>query len=303
MALRRNILVFHQGALGDFIITWPLTLGLARVFAQSRTFYVTAGQKGALAEKLLRVDGTDAEAGWHQLFAADPQLPPAAVRLMEGAHCVISFVSGPEDRWASNVRKFAPEATLVTLSTLAPPEVAGHITQHILAQLRPWPVIHAAAEQMLQSVSARGIGGWRGPGGPVVLHPGAGSTAKCWPAASYLQLARQLAASGRAVQVLLGEVERERWPARQIEQFAAVAPVHFPSTLIELQERISGASLFIGNDSGPSHLAGIIGVPTVVLFGPAHAGRWKPLGPRVNVLGGAWDAITVRDVLRASASP
>src|SRR5438552_11741739 len=84
MSLRRNILIFHQGALGDFIVTWPLALGLARVMAQSRIFYVTSGQKGALAERALRVESVDVEGGWHQLFSQEPRLPEPAARMLAG---------------------------------------------------------------------------------------------------------------------------------------------------------------------------------------------------------------------------
>ena len=56
MALRRNILLFHQGALGDFVLTWPIALALARIHPQSRVFYVTHAQKGKLAEKVLGVE-------------------------------------------------------------------------------------------------------------------------------------------------------------------------------------------------------------------------------------------------------
>ena len=72
MLPRRNVLIFHSGALGDFILTWPLALALGRLFPQSRIYYVTHGQKGALAEKVLRVESVDAEAGWHPLFAEAP---------------------------------------------------------------------------------------------------------------------------------------------------------------------------------------------------------------------------------------
>jgi len=47
--LKRNVVIFHQAALGDFIITWPLAMALSRVFPQSRIIYVTHSQKGALA--------------------------------------------------------------------------------------------------------------------------------------------------------------------------------------------------------------------------------------------------------------
>ena len=83
--LRRNVLIFHLGALGDFVVTWPLALTLARLFPQSRIFYVTHGQKGALAEKVLRIESSDIEAGWHQLFSEDAELPAAAARALAGA--------------------------------------------------------------------------------------------------------------------------------------------------------------------------------------------------------------------------
>src|SRR5437764_6858682 len=127
MALRRNILVFHLGALGDFVVTWPLAITLARIYPQSRIFYVTHGQKGALAERVLRTESADVEAGWHHLFADAAALPEPAARLLAGAHTVVSFVAAdPAGTWARNVQKLAPEARLVLLSTAQPPEDKGH---------------------------------------------------------------------------------------------------------------------------------------------------------------------------------
>src|SRR5829696_2086121 len=96
MLPRRNVLIFHSGALGDFILTWPLALAVGRLFPQSRIFYVTQGQKGALAEKVLRVESADVEGGWHHLFAdsaTPPALPGPAAKLLTGAHCVFSYIA------------------------------------------------------------------------------------------------------------------------------------------------------------------------------------------------------------------
>jgi ADP-heptose:LPS heptosyltransferase len=299
MALRRNILIFHQGALGDFIVTWPLALGLARVFAQSRVFYVTAGQKGALAEKALRVESVDVEGRWHQLFSSDPKLPEPAARLLAGAQHIINFVSGPEDLWARNVRAIAPEASLVTVSTVPPDSFSGHVTGHLLAQLKSFPVIEAAMGQMLQSIATRGLALARPADRTVVLHPGAGSGKKCWPPEQFLKLAELLKQAGRPVQVILGEVELERWPAAQVDEFSKLAEVKRPGTLVELLHTLVGASAFVGNDSGPGHLAGVIGVPTVSIFGPKDPASWKPLGPHVAVIAGEWDEISAAQVFNA----
>ena len=299
MSLRRNILIFHQGALGDFVVTWPLALGLGRVFAQSRVFYVTSGQKGALAERALRVESVDVEGGWHGLFSAEPKVPERGLRLVQGAQWVISFVAGAGDLWSENVKKLAPEANLVSLSTAPGDQFAGHVTEHVLAQLKNFPVLAAAMEQMLKAVSVRGIGIPAGnPGGPVVLHPGAGSGKKCWPAGQYLQLARMLMEEGRAVEVILGEVEIERWPADQVRQFEELGVVRRPRTLVELMDRIAAAIAFVGNDSGPAHVAGILGVPTISIFGPRDPQAWRPLGPKVQVVPGEWETIEPAGVLQ-----
>jgi len=292
MAVRRNILLFHQAALGDFIVTWPLALALGRIFPQNRLFYVTSGQKGALAEKALRVESVDVESGWHHLFGDASSLPEPAAKLLAGAHSIVTFVASDEDPWSRNVRALAPEATLIPLHTKPPEDFAGHVTKHLLSQLEPWPVVAAACEQILRSVAARGIGFLRGRAGPVVLHPGAGSPAKCWPVDRFVELAEHLTRQGTGVRVLVGEVERERWPAQKIDRLRQVAEVVEPQTLLELLGNISDARAFIGNDSGPGHLAAIIGVPTVTIFGPNDPVRWKPLGPRTRVLRGEWDAIT-----------
>src|ERR1700759_2646337 len=101
MTLRRNILIFHLGALGDFIVTWPLALALARLHPQSRVFYITHGEKGALDERILRVESLDREsAGWPRLFSDTPDLPAPAARVLSGAHTIVSFFSGPDDLWS-----------------------------------------------------------------------------------------------------------------------------------------------------------------------------------------------------------
>ena len=281
----RNILIFHAGALGDFVVTWPLALALARLHPQSRLFYVTQKSKGALAERVLRVESVDSETGWHPLFAADAALPEPQAKLLAGAHSVVSFVSGGDDAWAANVRRLAPAAELIPLAVKPPAEFEGHVTDHLLAQLSPWPAAQAAMVQVLRSIASRGVSGRAPvPGGPVVVHPGSGARHKCWPADRFLALIDRLRQSGRDVRVLFGEVELETWDRAEIDRFANAATLAKPATYVELFEELNRASAFVGNDTGPAHLAGIIGVPTVALFGPSNPTHWRPLGPQVQVL-------------------
>jgi ADP-heptose:LPS heptosyltransferase len=284
----RNILLFHAGALGDFVVTWPLALALARLHPQSRLFYVTQRGKGQLAENVLRVESSDAEAGWHPLYSAGPaSLAEPQAKLLGGAHSVVSFAAAHGDPWTTNVRKLAPAADLLPMTVSPPADFAGHVTDHLLAQLGAWPAAQATLAQIIRSIASRGISASStgpGAGGPVLVHPGSGAGRKCWPADRFLELIDRLRRDGRDVRVILGEVELEKWPASEVERFAAAAPLVKPATYIDLLDQLKSASAFVGNDTGPSHLAGIIGVPTVALFGPSNPIHWRPLGPKVQVL-------------------
>ena len=278
--LRRNVLIFHQAALGDFVLTWPLAMGLARIYPQSRIVYVTGADKGRLAERALRLESTDAEAGWHGLYGTG-ELPERAGKLLAGAHAVYA-VGEPTPAWSANVAQLNPTAHVVAVTV--PRDGPGHWTDDLLVQLAPHKPECEATRQMLRSVNERGVGLARRGGGGVVIHPGSGSPDKCWPADRFADLARRLTAAGRTVRFVVGEVEQARWSPADLDQLAAAAPVARPGTLLDLLGELQTADAFVGNDSGPAHLAGVLGVPTTVLFGPTDPARWRPLGPAVTVL-------------------
>ena len=294
MQARRNILLFHAGALGDFVVTWPLALALARIYPQSRVFYVTQRGKGALAERVLRLEAADADAGWHGMFTPGASLPEPQAKLLAGAHSVVSFVSSPDDPFSQNAARLSPESNYLTMTVSPPAEFTGHVGEHLLAQLAPWAAAQAAMAQVLRSVASRGVTG-KSPGGRrVLVHPGSGSPRKCWPAKRFVELIERLRADGREVRVVVGEVEREKWPAEEMRRLESVADVARPASYLELLDEISAAAGFVGNDTGPSHLAGIVGVPTVALFGATNPDHWRPMGPRVRVVReGSLEDITV----------
>lgn len=300
VSLRRNVLIFHLGALGDFIMTWPLALAAGRLFAQSRVMYISHAQKGALAEKVLRVESADVEQGWHQLFSDNPQLPERAARLLDGSHTIFSFVASPDELWAQNVKRLAPKAELICLGTKAPDDAPPmHVTEYVLSQLQSNPAIHAAVSQMLRSIRERGVGGAKAPDGPVVIHPGSGASRKCWPLDRFVELSASLKQGRRAVKFVIGEAERDQWTTKQLGQIEGHSELAQPQTYLDLYDLIQSAGTFIGNDTGPTHLAAITGVRTIALFGNDPT-RWAPIGPQVSIVrADAIEAITVDQVLRA----
>jgi heptosyltransferase III len=284
----RNVLIFHAGALGDFVRSWPLGLALGRLYPQSRIIYITHRQKGALVEKALRLESMDIEAGWHHLYGDPSQLPDICRKKLEGSHSIFTYLAKPGDAWTSATGVLAPAAKIYS------------VNDALLDSLAPVPVVRAAVSQILVSIAASGI---RYPrktyGAPIAIHPGAGSPAKCWPLDSYLKLIQMLKAAGHSCRVILGEVERERWPAEQIQRLEAAAQTVHPATYIDLLQELSQCWAFIGNDSGPGQLAGILGLPSIILFGPTDPAIWKPYGPNVTTFrGDPISCISAKDIVQ-----
>jgi ADP-heptose:LPS heptosyltransferase len=275
--LARNILIFHAGALGDFVQTWPLGLALGRLYPQSRVIYVTQRQKGLLAEKVLRLEFMDVELGWHHLFGDAGKLPEICRAKLAAAQSVYTFIAQPGDAWWNSAASIAPQAQIVSV-------VAGAMPR-IVESLSSAPVVSTAVGQMLASIAQRGVANFTGRAdGPIAIHPGAGSPDKCWPIDRYLELIRQLHDAGHHCRIILGEVELERWSGDEIRRLQSADEVVQPATYLDLHRELCDCCGFIGNDSGPAQLAGIVGLPSLILFGPTDPRLWKPLGPRVLTL-------------------
>ena len=115
-----------------------------------------------------------------------------------------------------------------------------------------------------------------------IVNPGAGWGAKCWPPESFGIVARALQQRGLAVVVHHGPGEEALSEAVRDSSDGAVIPLTCSiSELIALTRR---ASLFIGGDTGPMHLAAALRIPVVALFGPTRPERNGPYGTRSIVL-------------------
>ena len=116
----------------------------------------------------------------------------------------------------------------------------------------------------------------------ILLNPGAGWGAKQWPADRYGAVAKALAAEGYTVRVNYGPGEEKL--ASAVEASSAGSARTVKCSLGELIALTRRASLFIGGDTGPLHLASALKVPVVALFGPTDPARNGPFGGRNIVL-------------------
>jgi ADP-heptose:LPS heptosyltransferase len=116
--------------------------------------------------------------------------------------------------------------------------------------------------------------------GEVLIHSGAGQPVRVWPIERYQRLLSRLRQLGYRVQIACDPDQRDWW--RQSGETDAVTP----RSAAELLNLLDRAGAFIGNDSGPAHLAAFCGVPTFTLFGPQLSERFAPLHPDGECLEG-----------------
>ncbi len=120
-----------------------------------------------------------------------------------------------------------------------------------------------------------------------VIHPGSAGSALNWDATLYGALGRKLAHSGWRVAVTGTAGEREL-----VARVCSLIGDHAANfcgrlSLGELAAVLHRAHLFVGGSTGPTHLAALLGTPTVALYSPLRSQRperWRPLGPRVVTL-------------------
>jgi len=132
--------------------------------------------------------------------------------------------------------------------------------------------------------------------GATLIHPGSGSPDKNWAIEGFVELAERLRSLGHRVVWILGPAETN------LASSLSGEVIDRPS-LQALAATLARSRLFVGNDSGVSHLAAATGAPTLVLFGPTSSSVWLPDGPRVQAVrapSGSLAELRVEEIVAAA---
>ena len=107
----------------------------------------------------------------------------------------------------------------------------------------------------------------------IALHPTSREARRNWPAEKFVALAARLAERGFEPHFVVAPGERVEW----VREAGSDYPAHALPTLADLARFLCESRLFVGNDSGPGHLASAVGTPTLTLTPRARqARRWRP---------------------------
>lgn len=286
-----DTLVLFPGALGDFVCLLPALVALRG--ATPGTITVAAG--GAAGDLLDLADSTTVSIHRREiadLFQGDSDEPATATRrLLGGFRTAFSWTGHGDPNFAARLARLGrgPDARVAVFPFrgMAPGEHAAAWFARCVGLAARVPAVDdpaaAAAVRAALAVDRAALAGFLARHGIgsrplLVVHPGSGSGRKNWPGfADTIGRWRRDAGRAWVVAEIRGPAEAELPPLPD-----AVACENLPLPLVAAL--LEHADLFLGNDSGIGHLAGILCRRGLALFGPSDPAQWRPLGGSLEIL-------------------
>jgi heptosyltransferase-2 len=276
-----RILVIRGGAIGDFVLTLPAIKLLRDRFPKAHLEILGHKHIAALAEKRFYADAVRSieSASLARFFAKDSDLPAELLDYFAGFDLVLSYLYDPDGIFETNVKKSGNGTFIAGPSKLDDGERAAFQLARPLAALGLFltdPCAHLfPTEADRTSISSLQ--------GNMTFHPGSGSETKNWPIENWIELGNVLLSTGCPLMIVAGEADTVRthqlkaeWKDKPV-RFAENLPLPHLAALLE-------GSVFIGHDSGISHIAAAVGARCLLLFGPTDPAIWAPANASVIVL-------------------
>ena len=292
----QSILVVHQGALGDFILALPALETIRKAFPRARSVIMgyprilELVQERFYAEDVFSVD----QKGMASFFNREGNLDFTLSEFFKTFDLIAVFGKDAEGTVIGNLRRVC-QGRILPINSFPPWDEKVHITEHLLKQFTRYGLPRSKPHPKLylkESDREWARDFWKSKGVPrverskvIILHPGSGSKKKVWPLDQFLNLARTLQDRLRSkILIVLGPAEGPE-VRRAFEGMGPKAPILAKGlTLLQLASVMEGCWFFIGNDSGISHMAAALGLPTLVIFGPTDQKVWSPKGKKAFVV-------------------
>ena len=273
----QRALVIRGGALGDFLLTLPVFHALRG--ATEHLEILAYPQFAELAQKARLVDAARSiEYGpLAAFFARGAVQDPELREYFASFDFVLSYLYDPDEIFAGNLREAGVRRLAVGPHR---PSGQSHASDELVAPLEQHRIPLVARAAMLA------IEGDQPSDTLVAIHPGSGSAAKNWAAENWLALAGDILDTAPQLRLAIIGGEADRGALEALAPLRENARAEFWENLplSSLAMRLAAARAYLGHDTGISHLAAALGVPSLLLFGPTDPAVWAPRQSNVAVL-------------------
>lgn len=293
-----HILIIRPGAIGDALLTFPVIQALRAHYDNPHITLVSNPAVLPLAIKFgLAEEVSDyGQLQWSDIFASAGIQQPTLSAQLRQVDLAICWLRDPSGIVKHNLSVVGVKNVVVAPGR-PPAEERRHIVDYLARSIGL-----GITDKQFHLVGAGEVG--TGSGDPcgrpsllrerkedevsIAVHPGSGGAHKCWPVPCFAETIKQLWEHNCNVLVLLGPADHARWAELQkllpAPPEPAMLKVMIDAPLTAVAEQVQQCRCYLGNDAGITHLAAMLGVPTIVLFGPSDPAIWQPVGPSVEIL-------------------
>ncbi|MFC1651234.1 glycosyltransferase family 9 protein [Candidatus Latescibacterota bacterium] len=279
-----KILLIRSGGLGDCILTLPVACQIKKIYPGAELHVLgneTMLAAARLSNEFSGYNSIDTQ-GFHLLYT-DSEPSEFLKSFFSRFDIVYFYSSGNKELLKRNILESG--AGKCSILDPRPPDTPQcHIADHLMS------IFSAAGKNSGCGVYSENSDEMRCgiPGQStkttsnikkLVIHPGSGGISKIWPIENFLYAADNISMDAT---FLLGQVEIERGTGKAIpvDKYNIIQTAN----IAQLSSHLAEASLYIGNDSGVSHLASYVGTRSIVLFGPTDPAVWRPIGGNVTII-------------------
>jgi ADP-heptose:LPS heptosyltransferase len=309
-----RILVIRGGAIGDFILTLPALKALRDAHPNAHIEILGYRHIAALAENRFYVQAVRSiEYGpLSSFFAENSELPAKLASYFASFDLIISYLYDPDRIFENNLRRCGAENLLCGPAKIV--ETTVHAARQLALPIEQLGIeVDDLTEKVFPSIDDRqfALEFLQNLQQPILaIHPGSGSTEKNWPLENWIALFSRnggvsltedkRAQAGNAFSLVVISGEADKAEARVLEREWRNREVCFTKNLpLPHLAAVLERSIFIGHDSGISHLAAAAGANCVLLFGPTDPDVWAPRNKNVQILraqSGKLRDLGIRDV-------
>lgn len=283
-------MIIRPAAIGDTLLTFPVIESLRTRYAPTPDLHVTLVGNAAvlplartlgLVEAIYNYD----EPRWSALFTTQPSRQDEALaEVLRDADLVVAWLRDPDGIVAHKLRFFR-----VKQAVIVPGRPAEGESIHVVEYLARSIGLATPPEPGYASRLRAATGSEKSPSlRCLAIHPGSGGARKCWSPEHFAELIQMAWQRGYAVLLLAGPVDHERLATMMrvlpTPPRADALTTLVDNPLVELARSLILCCGYVGNDSGITHLAALLGLPTLALFGPSDPLIWRPYGRAVRVV-------------------
>lgn len=291
-----SLLVIRAGALGDCLLMLPALAALRTHFPRARIEVMGYPRRWEWVLGRGLVDAVHAieRPGMHLLFCEAAEVPQSLKTFLRAYDVILSYRPDPDGVFARNLRTLSGRLVLSQPPFPPPPPPKIHVADYALklaAELGVHPPMSVPCLPLTSAdltlvqpfFSTHRIE--HSTDRLVVVHPGSGSEAKRWPLENFATLLETLTAEPRVRIVVVAGYAEADIVDRLLPLLRAAKPlVAADWPLPPTAALIAHAAVFVGHDSGLTHLAAAFGRPTVAIFGPTDPEIWGPRGEAVTIV-------------------